>query len=406
MEGSKSDKIDPPTPDPDEIRAREEAAARELADADLEHWARRAPSAPTPPPAPVATSRAWPLTTVAVVGVAVAVAVAAGWAASRPAAEPTPVASTPPATQPPATKRSIFQLEPAPSGAGQKALEEPVPPSPPSPPPAPLPSPDREPTAPTSGPDPLPPPGPVPLPPPASSSSSGVEFVYRCPKCNRVLLTQRFRQGQQPKPHGGTASCPCGGVVGLDRLPGSAPPPAATDPPSSERPSTAAELRAAERAVAKREAETKKRTAQVEAALRPIVERWYVAREIGNFTCRAHKPVGCANCYAQESLAGVQAAWLDVLSPDGRRQAGAPGPYFVRIKQGKVLAGQRGIYEYVRRGEVLGVRLEECVVVVRSRVIWYTAEAEETEHESRWILRGGRFFLAFDGERGERLLPD
>jgi hypothetical protein len=371
---------DAPTPDPDEVRTREEAAAREAAEAaareaaeaELEHWARRTPSGRLPAtPAPLTAPPAQPSRLVAVGALLlVLVAVGAAVGLSHRGEVPEQVVAAPRPVKP-AKPRPVFTLEPAPSGAGSKTPE--VPPAQPAP---------REVPARSEPSTPAPQAAPAAAPRTATVPAAGVD---------RSTSSSAPPSLPAPEPP--------------PRAPETEREPTTPAPPAAERPLTAAERRAAERAAAKRDAEVKKRTAQVEAALRPIVERWYVDREVETFPS-GHPHDECPTCFAGESIPAIRRAWTDLLSPDGRKRAGDPGPFYIRLKQGKVMASQRGVYEHVRRGRFLGARLEDRVIVARSHVIWYTAEAEETEHESRWILRGGRFYLAFEDEQGERLLPE
>jgi hypothetical protein len=174
---------------------------------------------------------------------------------------------------------------------------------------------------------------------------------------------------------------------------------------------TPAQARAASHDAEKRAKAQARRTAEIEHVLRPIVEKWYGDREPGDYRCPHHVPPDCPNCSGGGmSKAAGAIAWTDLMSPAGLRLMREPPPLgeptlFERILKKQVMAEQVGQEFLLTRAVWLGVRLEDRVVIARAHVTWYVGNGPESDHESRWVLVHGRFYLAADGELGDVLVP-
>lgn len=189
-------------------------------------------------------------------------------------------------------------------------------------------------------------------------------------------------------------------------------PPAPVAPVTSPGPAlTPAQALRAQHEAEKRQQAIARRTAEIERVLRPIVEKWYGDREPADYRCPHHVAPDCPNCVGGGmSKAAGAAAWTDLMSPAGLRLMHEPPPageptLFERILKKQVMADQVGQEFLLTRAVWLGVRLEDRVVIARAHVTWYVGNGPESDHESRWVLVRGRFYLAADGELGDALLP-
>jgi hypothetical protein len=179
------------------------------------------------------------------------------------------------------------------------------------------------------------------------------------------------------------------------------PPPQTQDPVTApEAPVSAIQLPAAEPGLPPAVSE------RLARELRPVVEAWYSARSSSKILCPHKALEKCGKrCHGGYFLVAARKAWVDVLSPEGKRATKSLAAMFPALLSGQVMRTQMGHSCAVLEASVAGFTFEDRRVIAHSVVIWFMDGYPSGNHDTVWVRKAGRFYLAFDGELGEELAP-